>query len=82
MPSFRDTPGHVRCKHCGCKQSEHRGANPEGGDNWHHCPPTYERGLAKPFPRTTHAEDKSKDYSDYWKRVQLYWATPTTFEAD
>lgn len=79
---FGHYSAHAVCRHCGCKQSEHRAAHPAAGDNAHNCPSIHERGVAKPFPRTTYKEDQSRDFRDYWRRVAAYWETPTTFDPE
>lgn len=67
-----------RCKHCGCKQEDHRGGSEQSPE--HTCPPTYRYGQPQAFPRSEHSEDQTRDYTNYWRRIDAYWSAKTEFD--
>lgn len=67
------------CKHCGCVLSKHRGGCEDSPK--HTCPALSDFGKPLQFPRTLRHENLTRDYADYWRRVNAYWSANTEFEA-
>lgn len=72
----------TECVHCGCGFNRHKGGVPgEPADQRRKCPRLFRGmwGVPDNYPWSTPEEDRTKDYTGYWQRVDAYWSATTVF---